>query len=346
MTDDNRYSGRGRYQDRDQGYEGERDQRWRRGEERYRREAWGSGGWDDDDRGQDRPDPGDLGYGLKYRDEGQGGRGYAQGDSGYGGRAYYGPHYEQGDSRAGRGYSPRSDYQDRHWQRTGQRDWEHIGGAHDRHLDRGQQDRGYYAQERYGAPDHRDDRRDDRRGFLDRAGDEIASWFGDEDAARRRQADHRGRGPRDYIRSDERIREDANDRLTEDWRVDASGVTVAVKDGEVTLNGTVTHRNAKRRAEDLVENISGVRHVQNNLRVNETARTAGDWAGYGSGVSAGGFGIGYETSRTPEQRATAEGGTVGSAANARSSQTAGQMTQGETATGQTASNTPKTPGSV
>ena len=39
------------------------------------------------------------------------------------------------------------------------------------------------------------------------------SWFGDEDAARRRQQDHSGRGPSNYTRSDERIREDVCDRL-------------------------------------------------------------------------------------------------------------------------------------
>lgn len=109
----------------------------------------------------------------------------------------------------------------------------------------------------------------EQRGFMERAGDEIASWFGDEDAARRREQDHRGRGPSDYTRSDERIREDANDRLTHDWRVDASHIRVAVKDGEVTLDGTVESRTAKRRAEDVVDGVSGVRHVQNNLRVQD-----------------------------------------------------------------------------
>jgi osmotically-inducible protein OsmY len=119
-----------------------------------------------------------------------------------------------------------------------------------------------------------------QRGFLQRAGDEVASWFGDEEAARRREQDHRGRGPQDYTRSDERIREDANDRLTEDWRVDASGISVKVEDGEVTLSGSVSRREDKRRAEDIVEDISGVKHVQNNLRV----RQADAW---GSGGSAG-----------------------------------------------------------
>ncbi len=120
--------------------------------------------------------------------------------------------------------------------------------------------------------------RDDfQRGFLDRAADEVMSWWGDEGAARRREQDHRedhrGRGPSDYTRSDERIREDANDRLTDDWRVDARRISVAVESGDVTLTGTVASRQDKHRAEECVERISGVRHVQNNLRV-EDAGTA------------------------------------------------------------------------
>ncbi|MBB3020100.1 hypothetical protein FHR70_003181 [Microvirga lupini] len=78
---------------------------------------------------------------------------------------------------------------------------------------------------------------------------------------------HRGRGPKGYRRSDERIHEDVCERLTEDPFIDASNVEVLVKDGEVTLNGTVTSRGLKRRAEDLTELASGVSHVQNNLRV-------------------------------------------------------------------------------
>ncbi len=132
----------------------------------------------------------------------------------------------------------------------------------------------------------------EERGFFEKAGDEIASWFGDEDAARRREADHRGRGPKDYVRSDERIRDDVNDRLTEDWRVDASNITVTVESGEVTLNGTVSERAHKRRAEDIAEDISGVKHVQNNLRV---AATTGE----------------YESNWALNQRSTAEGGTLG-----------------------------------
>lgn len=77
----------------------------------------------------------------------------------------------------------------------------------------------------------------------------------------------RGRGPRNYIRSDERIREDVYDRLTDDPYLDAADIEIAVKDGEVTLSGFVHRRIDKRRAEDVSGAISGVRHVQNNLRV-------------------------------------------------------------------------------
>jgi len=48
----------------------------------------------------------------------------------------------------------------------------------------------------YGRPFDRDYDRDDR-GFFERAGDEVASWFGDEDAERRRREDARRFGEDD-----------------------------------------------------------------------------------------------------------------------------------------------------
>ncbi|MDR7101841.1 BON domain-containing protein [Croceicoccus sp. BE223] len=114
---------------------------------------------------------------------------------------------------------------------------------------------------------------DHDRGFFERAGDEIASWFGDDDAARRREQDHRGVGPQNYARSDQRILDDICDKLTDDRYVDASDITVTVQEREVTLDGTVTSKQAKRRAEDVADNVSGVGHVQNNLRVKDRRTT-------------------------------------------------------------------------
>jgi hypothetical protein len=76
-----------------------------------------------------------------------------------------------------------------------------------------------------------------------------------------------GRGPKNWRRSDERIRDDINERLTMHPDIDATEIDVQVKDGEVTLMGTVDERYAKRLAEDLAENTSGVRDVHNQIRV-------------------------------------------------------------------------------
>ena len=82
-----------------------------------------------------------------------------------------------------------------------------------------------------------------------------------------RREDYTGRGPKNYRRPDERILEDVSDRLTDDAMVDAAQITVAVKQGEVTLTGTVRDRDQKRRAEDLAERVSGVKDVINALRI-------------------------------------------------------------------------------
>jgi len=79
-----------------------------------------------------------------------------------------------------------------------------------------------------------------------------------------------GKGPKGYVRSDDRIREDVCDRLSDDDAVDASDITVQVKEGEVTLEGAVTDRHMKRRAEDIIESVSGVRDVTNKLRPRKT----------------------------------------------------------------------------
>lgn len=132
-----------------------------------------------------------------------------------------------------------------------------------------------YEPERY-TPNPREGRGEGGRDFWDKTRDEVASWFGDEAAHRRREWDatHSGKGPKNYKRSDGRIHEDVNERLMEDPYLDASDIEVDVKDGEVTLTGVVADRRAKRHAEDLVERVSGVGHVQNNLRARPTNEAA------------------------------------------------------------------------
>jgi osmotically-inducible protein OsmY len=82
-----------------------------------------------------------------------------------------------------------------------------------------------------------------------------------------------GVGPRGYRRSDDRIEEDVNDRLTWHGEIDATDIQVDVNDGIVTLKGEVNSRYEKRMAENVAENVSGVWDVNNNLRINRQT----DW---------------------------------------------------------------------
>ena len=81
-----------------------------------------------------------------------------------------------------------------------------------------------------------------------------------------RREQQRGRGPRNYQRSDDRIREDICERLMQAW-MDADDVDVRVDKGEVTLSGTVRSRDEKRAIEDLAEDVLGVKEVNNEIRV-------------------------------------------------------------------------------
>lgn len=82
-----------------------------------------------------------------------------------------------------------------------------------------------------------------------------------------------GRGPKGYTRSDERIREDVCERLSWNDEVDATDITVRVSEAEVSLEGTVETRHMKRLAEDLAEEVAGVRDVHNMLRVTKPVLT-------------------------------------------------------------------------
>lgn len=253
------------------------DDRWRdddrrRWEEERRRYGGGEYGWagpSGADYGERGGHGGDYGHGQDFGRrygvserwrrgfEGPGepwGGGYGHGYMGYG--ADWGP-YGPGYSTRGYwgGYGPGTrGYQGRGYGQDWRGGWGPASGGWGYEGGRG------------------DWRGGQERGWWDRMSDEVSSWFGDEEAERRRRFDearggHYGRGPRGYTRSDDRIKEDVCDRLTDDWRVDASDIGISVNQSEVTLDGTVGSREERRRAEDLAESVSGVRHVQNNLRV-------------------------------------------------------------------------------
>ena len=199
----------------------------------------------------------ERGYGGRRGSMGSGGSSMGSMGSQRGG--YMGGSGGRYSDESSSGYSQRSNYP------RGQSWGESYGGRGSEYSRSGEYGRGsdYGRGGEYGG---------EERGWWDRASDEVASWFGDEEAERRRRMDaqrpHKGKGPKGYRRSDERIKEDINDRLSEGY-IDASDINVEVSNGEVTLTGTVSNRSDKRRAEDIAEYVSGVSNVENRIRVKD-----------------------------------------------------------------------------
>lgn len=82
-----------------------------------------------------------------------------------------------------------------------------------------------------------------------------------------RRPSFRGRGPKGYQRTDERLKELICETLMEDPDIDASEVSIEVSGGVVTLTGTVEDRRTKYQIEEATEYVSGVKDINNQLRV-------------------------------------------------------------------------------
>jgi hypothetical protein len=81
-----------------------------------------------------------------------------------------------------------------------------------------------------------------------------------------------GKGPKGYQRSDARIQEEVSEKLSHGF-LDASDIEVTVQNGEVILQGTVETKADRRIAEDVIEEVSGVRDIDNRLKVKRGGST-------------------------------------------------------------------------
>lgn len=99
-------------------------------------------------------------------------------------------------------------------------------------------------------------------------GDYRQNWIGESEGS---QQSFRGRGPRGYERSDERLKEIICERLTDHPRIDASDVSIDVNQKVVKLTGAVDDRRMKYEIEDVVEQC-GVTDIDNQLRVQSASR--------------------------------------------------------------------------
>ncbi|HEY8506948.1 MAG TPA: BON domain-containing protein [Steroidobacteraceae bacterium] len=137
------------------------------------------------------------------------------------------------------------------------------------------------------------------------------------------------RGPKNYQRSDERLREDICERLINAADIDSSEVSITVSSGKVTLEGTVPERYMKHAIEDLVDACPGVQDIDNRIRV----VTQREWGQSESGSGSEESRAGGATSSSMSAGATSSGGstTTGTSGTTGTGGTAG--TQGTTGTG-------------
>ncbi|QYY28692.1 BON domain-containing protein [Cupriavidus pinatubonensis] len=77
----------------------------------------------------------------------------------------------------------------------------------------------------------------------------------------------RSEGPRNYRRADDRLHDAVCTRLAHEEGLDVSEVTVHVREGVVTMEGTVNDRRSKYEIEEIAESVFGVRDVVNHIHV-------------------------------------------------------------------------------
>ena len=66
--------------------------------------------------------------------------------------------------------------------------------------------------------------------------------------------------------------DDIQDRLCQDPQLDATEIDVKIEKGEVILTGFVPDKQSKRRAEDVVETVAGIKQLENRLRTHVPGR--------------------------------------------------------------------------
>jgi hypothetical protein len=101
----------------------------------------------------------------------------------------------------------------------------------------------------------------DERSWMDRCADDELTGH----------THHRGRGPKDWSRADQRIYEAVCERLLHDRLIDARGIEVEVDDAVVTLKGEARGAADPALARRLVRETPGVKAVELELTVNPTS---------------------------------------------------------------------------
>ena len=101
-------------------------------------------------------------------------------------------------------------------------------------------------------------------------------WSADPRSESSREKHFHGKGPRNFSRTDEFLREEVCEAFLRDSELDPREIDVTVYDGIVTLEGSVRAREDRYLAEDLARDVSGVKEVNNLLSRRKEYEGAGD----------------------------------------------------------------------
>jgi osmotically-inducible protein OsmY len=272
------------------------------GQERYGQSSYGQGNYSPGNQGGSQGGRSSSGSDYGYSGGGESQRRYGQGSGSYGyggGRSWNEP------SGEGQQYTPRGDYSGERsgygeeWrspQGYGGQGSQNYGGQ--QRFGGGQGSQNYGGQQGYGGGGMGNySGESSRQGYF--TGESSGQGYGGQQgygsagvgyagqgygygsqqgSFGSQQGEHRGKGPKGYQRSDERIKEMVCERLRDDPSIDPSEVTITVLSGKITLEGTVDSRQTKNSIEEIAEQF-GSQEVQNNLRVQRTQQSQGTQSG-------------------------------------------------------------------
>ena len=207
---------------------------------------------------------------------------------------------EQSGQRGSSGYSGGGESEQSGWRRDMDEDrWGQGGYGQSQY---GQREQGGYGQSQYGQREQGgyggSSRQQYGRQFESQSFDQpyppgFQSDFGSSQRSRSgfgsegygESGAHRGKGPKGYTRSDERLKEVICEKLTDDPMIDASEINIEVTGQTVKLTGTVDDRSTKYEVEELVERCGGVKDIDNQLRVRSQGGSMQTSQTTGSGTS-------------------------------------------------------------
>ena len=297
--DDPRYRrryGRGGGMEEEEWFEEENPGRWRGAGDRewQSRERERGGEYTEGRRGR-------WGTGSRYQSPYQSTERERSG-GGYGSRSYGGgARGEYGGSYGGGGYGGGEGYR------------EGFGGGQPQYRGR----EGYESRETYGMQGTMGQTGTGTQGYRggqSSGGRYGSSWdpqqaWGSRQGMGQRQQDFTGKGPKGWTRSDDRIKEDLSEQFARHPDLDPSEIEIRVHGGEVTLTGSVSDRESKRLAEDIAENVQGVKDVTNQVRVSSSQRS-GATSGYGT-TGTGSAGTGTSGTSEAESSRSRSGSRTG-----------------------------------